>query len=266
MNILDKIVAQKKIEVEVAKAKNTIKSLEQSTLFSKKGLSLKSALETNPFAGIIAEFKRKSPSKGTINGNVEPEVVTKGYVDAGATGLSVLTDADFFGGSFDDFLAARTACPTIPMLRKDFMIDEYQLWEAKALGADVILLIAACLTTKEVQYLAWRAHELDLEVLLEVHNEQELENTLSQHIDMVGVNNRNLKTFETTIDTSLHLASLIPDNFVKISESGLQDVSTINQLQKVGYKGFLIGETFMKTPNPAQALKDLIYNLHNINT
>ena len=257
MNILDKIVAQKRLEVADAKAAKAQSALEHEPLFSRPTLSLANALRQADTPGIISEFKRQSPSKGIINDNVEPETVTAGYVDAGAKGLSVLTDATFFGGSFADFSRARAANPNTPMLRKDFMIDEYQLFEAKALGADVILLIAACLSPQEVRSLAQKAHKLNLEVLLEVHDAEELAQSLCDEVDMVGVNNRNLKTFSTSVETSIELAAQIPDHFVKISESGLKDAETIVRLFEQGYQGFLIGETFMKTPDPAAALESL---------
>lgn len=258
MNILDKIVAHKRTEVADAKSRVSLAQLEQAPLFGRPTLSLKNALTANGASGIISEFKRKSPSKGIINDRVLPDIVTQGYVAAGANGLSVLTDTDFFGGTFEDFGKARAANPTTPMLRKDFMIDEYQLWEAKAIGADVILLIAACLTPDEISYLGQKAHSLGLEVLLEVHDREELEQSLCEHVDMVGVNNRNLKTFVTSVETSLELAQLIPDDFVKISESSLKDADTILQLRAAGYQGFLIGETFMKTEDPAAALRGLV--------
>lgn len=258
MNILDKIIAHKQVEVANAKSKISIAELENSPLFGRPTLSLKNALQARGASGIISEFKRKSPSKGIINDRVQPEIVTKGYVEAGANGLSVLTDTEFFGGTFDDFGKARAANPSTPMLRKDFMIDEYQLWEAKAMGADVILLIAACLTPAEICLLGQKAQALGLEVLLEVHNREELEQSICEYVDMVGVNNRNLKTFVTSIETSLELAQLIPDSFVKISESGLKNAETIQELRTAGYKGFLIGESFMTTDNPGSALKNLI--------
>lgn len=258
MNILDKIVAHKRIEVAEAKTKTSIADLEKAPLFSRTTVSLKNALTADGASGVISEFKRKSPSKGIINDRVLPEIVTKGYVEAGACGLSVLTDTEFFGGTFADFAKARAANPATPMLRKDFMIDEYQLWEAKAIGADVILLIAACLTPAEVRHLGRQAQELGLEVLLEVHDREELEQSVCEYVDMVGVNNRNLKTFVTSIETSLELAQLIPNEFVKISESGLKDAETIQQLRNAGYQGFLIGETFMVNENPGLALKELI--------
>lgn len=258
MNILDKIVAHKRTEVADAKAKVSIAQLENAPLFGRSTLSLKNALQAEGASGVISEFKRKSPSKGIINDRVQPEIVTKGYVDAGANGLSVLTDTEFFGGTFEDFAKARAANPNTPMLRKDFMIDEYQLWEAKAIGADVILLIAACLSPAEIRHLGQKARALGLEVLLEVHNREELEESICEYVDIVGVNNRNLKTFVTSIETSLELVQLIPDSFVKISESGLKDAQTIQQLRAVGYKGFLIGESFMTTDEPGLALKKLI--------
>lgn len=274
MNILDKIIAHKQIEVAAAKAQISLADLEKSPLFARQGLSLKQQLvistkdrpQTTFYqsTGIIAEFKRQSPSLGIINDQVQVEVVTRGYADAGAAGLSVLTDAAFFGGSFEDFHKARAANPTTPMLRKDFMVDQYQLWEAKAMGADVVLLIAACLSPQAVNNLAQQARLLGMEVLLEVHDRHELERSLCQHVDMVGVNNRNLKTFVTNIETSVELAALIPDEFIKVSESGLKEVKTIQKLRQIGYAGFLIGETFMKTPNPAEALATLSNKLREL--
>ena len=265
MNILEKIVARKQVEVEMSKKTKSISDLEKETLFARTSVSLSDALKVASIPKIISEFKRKSPSKGIINGNVLPEIVTADYVSAGAAALSVLTDIDFFGGSFDDFLKARKANPVIPMLRKDFIVDEYQLFEAKSIGADIILLIAACLKPSEVESLSKKAHDLGLEVLLEVHNSEELAQSLCDNIDIVGVNNRNLKTFETSIETSIALSEQIPGSMVKISESGLSDAETILQLYRHGYKGFLIGETFMKTANPGAALADLQNNLLKIN-
>jgi indole-3-glycerol phosphate synthase len=262
MNILDKIVANKREEVAKAKAQRSVYELSKSNLFERSTLSLAKNLTDSLYPGVIAEFKRQSPSKGVINATVQPEIVTAGYSTAGAVALSVLTDELFFGGNFVDFAKAREANPRTPMLRKDFMIDEYQLYEAKSIGADIVLLIAACLSAKEVSSMAKKARELGLEVLLEVHDAQELKETLCDEVTMVGVNNRNLKTFVTSIDTSLELAELIPDNFIKISESGLKDAKTIGQLFAAGYEGFLIGETFMKTADPAQKLTQLQLELN----
>jgi indole-3-glycerol phosphate synthase len=206
--------------------------------------------------GIIAEFKRKSPSKGWIHEDADVVEVASGYCDAGAAGISILTDTPWFGGVVQDVLAARPHV-SCPVLRKDFIIDEYQLFEAKSMGADVILLIAAALTVDECEKLAFKAKALDLEVLLEVHNKEELGHC-NDAVDMVGVNNRNLKTFEVSTAVSFELAPLIPDKFVKVSESGLSDTATLRELMAVGYQGFLMGETFMKHSDPAFELKKLI--------
>jgi indole-3-glycerol phosphate synthase len=250
MNILDTIIAQKKIEVKERKIKTPIAVLERSAYFKRETFSLKQFLANENRTGIIAEFKKKSPSKGWINETADASVITKAYTDNGAAGLSVLTDEHFFGGSFSDFEKARTN--PIPILRKDFMIDEYQLIEAKSIGADVILLIAANLSVLQVKQLAKTAKNLGLEVLLEIHNNEELEH-ICDEVDIVGVNNRNLKTFEVSIQTSIELSAKIPDDKYKISESGISDVNTINELKKHGFKGFLIGENFMKSAQPQEA-------------
>jgi len=259
-NILEKIIETKKQEVINQKRVATEVSLRKGKLFARETLSLKERLLAENSSGIIAEFKQKSPSKGEINFAVKVEEVTRGYVEAGAAGLSVLTDFEYFGGSVINLLRAREANPGIPILRKDFMIDTYQITEAKAYGADIILLIAACLSKEEIYHLAQFAKELRLEVLLEIHDETELEK-ISSYVDMVGVNNRNLKNFEVSVETSLKRANLIPDQFVKISESGISSADTINVLKSAGYKGFLIGETFMKTENPAQTCRNFIEKL-----
>ena len=214
------------------------------------------------FRSIIAEHKRKSPSKGIINTLLSVEEITQGYAKAGAACLSVLTDFEFFGGTKEDLLKARAANPSTPILRKDFMIDEYQIYEAKAWGADVILLITACLSPTQIKDLSKKAHDLGLEVLLEIHDEEELNRSPLENVDVIGVNNRNLKNFaENNINASLALADKIPANLVKISESCISQPETIKQLQAVGYKGFLIGETFMKADNPAGALQHLTNSL-----
>ncbi|WP_439481535.1 indole-3-glycerol phosphate synthase TrpC [Cyclobacterium plantarum] len=252
MNILDKIIAFKKTEVEEKKSLYPVKLLEKSLFFDSRTVSMKRYVKDPEKTGIIAEFKRKSPSKGWINPNAKVEQTTIGYMQAGASALSVLTDQEFFGGSEDDLKQARkfNYCP---ILRKDFMIDEYQLIESRSLGADCILLIAAALAPMELKRLAGLAKNLGLEVLLEVHDRRELEESLNENIDLVGVNNRNLKTFEVSVDTSLELAEMIPEGFVKISESGLSDPGTLVQLKEAGFDGFLIGENFMKTIRPHQA-------------
>lgn len=258
MNILDTIIAQKKIEVEERKVKIPFAVLEQSAYFKRETLSLKKFLADTSRTGIIAEFKRKSPSKGWINADADAGKITKAYADNGASGLSVLTDEQFFGGSFSDLDKARVN--QIPILRKDFMIDEYQLAEAKSIGADVILLIAANLTVQQAKQLAASAKNLGLEVLLEIHNEEELGH-ICDEVDIVGVNNRNLKTFEVSIQTSIDLSPKIPRDKFKISESGISDVHTIAELKKHGFKGFLIGENFMKFADPSVAFASFVEQL-----
>jgi indole-3-glycerol phosphate synthase len=258
MNILETIVEQKKKEVETAQKHVNIKELEKKPLFEKPCLSLKKNLFDPAKTGIIAEFKRKSPSKGVINDKVLPQVITKAYADNGASGISVLTDKEFFGGSLVDLEA--TAINNVPLLRKDFMISNYQIIEAKAYGASVILLIAACLTPGQVKSLATVAKGLGLEVLLEVHDETELGH-ICQEVDLIGVNNRNLKTFKVDIENSLRLISQFPKDKAAISESGISEVETIVTLKKAGFNGFLIGENFMRQPDPAIAFADFVQEL-----
>lgn len=260
MNILDKIIQTKKVEVANQKKKVSITQLKKYPAFSRRCNSLKANLLKDGASGIIAEFKQKSPSKGEINYSVKVEDVTKAYVEAGASCLSVLTDYEYFGGTLVNLAKARETNPEIPILRKDFIIDPYQIIEAKAYGADVILLIAACLDKKQALELAKTAKELDLDVLMEIHNADELE-IINDYVDVVGVNNRNLKTFNVNIETSVQLSKLIPERFVKISESGLAGAEEIKYLRKSGFKGFLIGETFMKTDNPGDACNQLILAL-----
>lgn len=262
LNILEKIISNKKSEIEKAKALLSYLKLEQLIDCDQKNVSLKKSFLENTKAGIIAEHKRKSPSKGIINDKFSVEFITQGYENAGASALSILTDSDFFGGSKQDLFDARKAT-NIPILRKDFIIDEYQLLEAKAWGADVILLIAANLEPSKLLELAKFAKSLTLEVLMEVHDEKELLSNINPYIDFIGVNNRNLKTFEVSIENSLKLADLIPNEFIKIAESGLNSVHEINILKKAGFKGFLIGESFMKTENPGLACKNLIDEILN---
>ncbi len=252
MSILDQIVQTKIVEVQNQKKVFSLKQLKELPLFSRKCNSLQKNLLQENASGIIAEFKQKSPSKGMINTTSYVEDVTKGYVSAGASGLSVLTDFEYFGGTIVNLVKAREVNPNIPLLRKDFMIDPYQVFEAKAFGADVILLIAACLEKNKIKELSELANKLGMEVLLEVHNEAELEK-ISGKIDIIGVNNRDLKTFKTSINISKQLSALIPEKFVKITESGLAEPDSVIKLKEFGYKGFLIGETFMKTKNPAEA-------------
>ena len=258
MTILDQIIAQKRIEVDQRKATTPISVLEQMPDFRREVLSARDAIQDLYSTGIIAEFKRKSPSKGIINAQADVAATTQGYVKAGAAVLSVLTDEPFFGGTPADLQAARLANPGTPILRKDFIVDQYQLLEAKAWGADLVLLIAACLTPDEIVELSLQAHDLSLQVLLEVHDEEELDRSLNVNVDLVGVNNRDLKTFTTSIDTSLRLVERIPDTFAKITESGLHDAATMQTLFRAGFDGFLIGEAFMKTTDPAAALQTLV--------
>ena len=259
MNILDKIVADKIKEVELKKSLIPASQLEQSVLFNRKGLSLATELRNSP-TGIIAEHKRRSPSKGTINQNTNVGQVAIGYQNAGVCGMSVLTDIKYFGGSLEDLLLAR-ATVTMPLLRKEFIIDTYQILEAKAYGADVILLIAAVLTRVEIKIFSEFAKSLGLDVLLEVHNAEELQKSIMPSLDMLGVNNRNLKTFEVTLETSKSLSKLIPDDFVKVSESGISSIEAIQDLKQYGYQGFLIGENFMKTNNPGKSALEFIEKL-----
>jgi indole-3-glycerol phosphate synthase len=260
MNILDKIILHKQKEVAQAKEKTATQTLERMPFFERNPISLKKSLQKGEKTGIIAEYKRKSPSKGIINDRNSVEEVVKGYESAGASAVSVLTDWEFFGGNTEDVIQARQTIE-IPILRKEFIIDEYQIIEAKAIGADLILLISACLEPAKLKRLAQFAKSLQLDVLMEVHHQAELETTLNEFIDLVGVNNRNLKTFEVSIQTSLDLVHQIPDDFIKISESGISEVKTILQLKEAGFQGFLIGENFMKSDNPmkeAEAFMKLI--------
>ncbi|AEH01584.1 indole-3-glycerol phosphate synthase TrpC [Lacinutrix sp. 5H-3-7-4] len=260
MNILDKITRDKRIEVNLRKQLIPIKQLEQSILFNKTAVSLVNNLK-NSTSGIIAEHKRRSPSKQVINHDLNVFDVAKGYESAGVCGMSVLTDGKYFGGSLDDLLTARSNC-NLPLLRKEFIIDSYQIIEAKAYGADVILLIAAILTKNEIKQFSELAKSLNLEVLLEIHNEEELHKSIMPSIDMLGVNNRNLKTFNVSLETSKQLSQLIPNEFIKVSESGISSVEAIKSLQPFGYKGFLIGENFMKTNNAGESAKQFIKQIN----
>lgn len=263
MTILDKIVLRKKEEVALAKQAVSVKQLEAGLHFNRNPYVFKDFLLDPKRTGIIAEFKRRSPSKGVINDKVKVEEVTQAYAAAGASALSVLTDVDFFGGHNSDLLAARVV-NEIPVLRKDFMIDEYQILEAKALGADIILLIAAILTPEEIKNLSALAKSLGLNVLLEVHNQEELQRSICKDLDAIGVNNRNLADFTVNIQTSFDLVKQIPDEFMKISESAISAAQTINELKSAGFNGFLIGENFMKTANPGQAMQDFAAQLISV--
>ena len=258
MTILDKIIADKTIEVAERKKLISLVDLLSTPLFSRTCFSLSNRLKGSA-TGIIAEFKRKSPSKGWMHEDADAAIITKAYETAGAVGISVLTDTPYFGGTMEDLTMARINVDC-PLLRKDFIVDAYQLYEAKAKGADVILLIAAALTVEQTYELAKKARELGLEVLLEVHNKEELTHT-NEFVNMVGVNNRNLKTFEVDTNLSIELVGLIPDSYVKISESGLASVEIVRDLKAAGYQGFLMGEHFMRTDKPGIALKQFIEQL-----
>lgn len=260
MSILQEIVKHKRAEVAERISLYPIKLLEQSIYFASKTVSLKKYILREDKSGIIAEFKRQSPSKGMINPYAEVERTSIGYMQAGASALSVLTDRKFFGGKNEDLTLARkfNYCP---ILRKDFVLEEYQIVEAKAIGADAVLLIAAILEPQQLKQLAAFAKSLDLEVLLEVHNLEELQQNIHPEVDLIGVNNRNLNTFETSVNVSKELAQHIPDGFVRVSESGLFNPATLLELKDHGYEGFLIGENFMRHSRPEQAAARFMHDL-----
>lgn len=262
MNILDKIVVHKIREVESNRSELSISDLEEGVFFKRTCYSLSNRLRNAESSGIIAEIKRKSPSKGEIHSDLHVADVAKGYANAGVSGISILTDKTFFGGGGEDLVEVREQLQ-LPILRKDFIVDEYQIAEAKAMGADVILLIAAVLAPWEIVRFSTIAGSLGLEVLLEVHNEEELERSLSMdpHVQMVGVNNRNLHSFQVSLDTSFSLAEKIPSDYVKVAESGINNPNAVRQLKEAGFQGFLIGEHFMKQDEPHKACADFIGSL-----
>ena len=258
-DILEEIVAYKHIEVAAQKELLPPRKLyAEVERMMDRGITRRSLSQalTADAAGIIAEFKRKSPSKGWIKEDGKPEEIPLAYEQAGAAALSILTDEKYFGGSLDFIRKARPHVG-IPILRKDFIIDEYQLFQARHAGADAVLLIAADLTRQEVRSLTATAHELELEVLLELHSEHELDYAETD-VDAVGVNNRNLGTFVTDVQNSFRMASRLPQDRVLVSESGIASSDTIRLLRGAGYRGFLIGESFMKTDDPGRALKEFI--------
>lgn len=257
--ILDDIIANKKQEIRLKKQVVPAAQFEKMALFERQTVSMSHSIKEG--SGIIAEFKRRSPSKSVINMNARVQNVTLGYQEAGVSGISVLTDNKFFGGSLDDLLLAR-ASVKIPLLRKDFIIHEYQIIEAKANGADCILLIAAALRGQELKTLSKFAQSLDLEVLLEVHNKKELEKSLLPSVNLIGVNNRNLKTFKTDVHTSIELSEHIPNEFIKVSESGISSPETIKNLKNYGYQGFLVGEHLMKTSSPFDNTRRFIQDIN----
>ena len=260
-DILEEIVAHKRKELKELKGILPLHDLaekveEYLANDKRQTLSMRHSLAESD-SGIIAEFKRRSPSKGWIKEDGEPTVIPPSYAENGAAALSILTDEKFFGGRLNFIQQARPLVPRTPILRKDFIIDEYQLLQARQIGADAVLLIAACLSKQKCKELARKAHALGLETLLEVHSEPELE-YVGDNIDMVGVNNRNLGTFHTDVQNSYRLANLLPKDYLLVSESGISNPLTVRELRQAGFRGFLIGETFMKTPNPGLALKEFI--------
>lgn len=259
MTILEKIISNKKNEIEVLKGHSTIRDFEKSNLFLRKTVSLSESLSNPVKTGIITEFKRLSPSKGEINSRAHVGEVTRGYTLAGASGLSILTDRNFFGGSCNDLIIAREL-NDIAILRKDFIIDEIQVIESKAIGADALLLIAATLGKNKVHNLAALSNSLGMEVLLEVHSQAELE-MLDDCIDIVGVNNRDLNNFRVDTAISFEMADKIPGQFLKISESGISSPSVVRNLRKSGYNGFLIGELFMSSNDPVIAFSDFVKDI-----
>jgi indole-3-glycerol phosphate synthase len=260
MTILDTIVAQKKLEVQQAKQRYSWSKLERMAAMQAPAHSLQQRLRLPDALGIIAEFKRKSPSKGWINQQADIQAITNGYAQFGAAAISVLTDPDFFGGSLDDLVTIRPL--DIPILRKEFIIDPFQVLEARAHGADIILLIAACLSPKEVESLAALAVGLGMEVLLELHSMDEISH-INGHTQLIGINNRNLKTFQVDIEHSIRMAEVIPADRIKIAESGIQSVEDILTFRRYGFQGFLMGEHFMKAPDPTIAFATFMQDLKN---
>ena len=255
MKILETIYHKKLQEIEIKKSITSIDELQKRKHFNKDCYSLKNKFN-NKEHGLIAEFKRQSPSKGIINANADIEKTTKGYEENGAFAISVLTDEYFFGAHKTDFQIARNNT-TIPLLRKDFIIDEYQIFETKAMGADVVLLIARILNVEKAKELRLLAKQLGMEVLLEIHSEEEIKSFMEIDPDLIGVNNRNLNSFEVDIKNSIQLANQLPSDIIKIAESGIESTQTLKTFIENGFKGFLIGEYFMKQSQPYQKCGEL---------
>lgn len=262
MTILDRINEFKKYEVARRQEKFPISALQDSAGYYWERRSLAESLRSSTTYGIIAEFKRKSPSQQDINLAADPTKITAAYQEAGATGISCLTDQEFFGAQPTDIDAVRKAV-TLPIIRKDFTIDRYQIHEAKAMGADAILLIAASLSAGQIDEFSAEANELGLEVLCEIHNEAEAAK-VSPEVNVVGVNNRNLKDFKVSISNSIRLAEILPPSLVRISESGIDDPQSVVRLRREGYEGFLIGTHFMRQPEPGVALAQFIEKIGEI--
>ncbi|MDL5045737.1 indole-3-glycerol phosphate synthase TrpC [Oscillatoria amoena NRMC-F 0135] len=262
-NILSEIVKYKRAEVARQKQLVPQNELMQSVDFTRTGISLKEKLRDQNSFGLIAEFKRRSPSQGLMHAKAAVASVTAGYCRVGAVAISVLTDAHFFGGSLDDLVTARRVVPS-PILRKDFVVDEYQIIESKSAGADAILLIASVLESLQIREFTDLAHELGLEVVLEVHDEHELRENTEVPVDVIGVNNRNLTTFNVSVETSIRLAGIIPEGMTRISESGLESPVEIIGLKRLGYHGFLIGQRFMHHADPVQACDAFLRNIEQL--
>ena len=260
-DILTQIIVNKRKEITRQMEAVSIKQLEAIATMRERTSknSLSRSIMTSP-TGIISEFKRRSPSKGWINREADARKIAGEYAQAGAAALSVLTDKEFFGGNEGDLIKARLSAPSTPILRKDFIISEYQVLQSVTIQADAILLIAAALEKDECKHLAEKAHSYGLEVLLEIHSDEELD-YVTDCIDLIGVNNRNLGSFHTDVENSFRLAEKLPQGIPHISESGISSAESILSLRQAGYNGFLIGESFMKTENPANGLKTLIEKL-----
>ncbi len=256
-DVLSEIIAAKRVEVAAQReivSLDTLRRAVKSQLDAPRRSMSRALAESK--SGIIAEFKRRSPSKGWIKQGAAADEIPAGYAESGAAALSILTDGEFFGGGLVDLITAREMVD-IPIIRKEFIIDEYQIYEAKLVGADAVLLIAAALELEECRALIDKAHELGLEVLLELHAEEELK-YVSEDVDMVGINNRNLGTFHTDVANSFRMAELLPKDMVKVSESGISSPETVNELRRAGFRGFLVGENFMRCDSPSEALREFI--------
>lgn len=259
MTILDRIVLDIKEKIAICKSKVSIEELKAIPLFSRQTISFKKSLTAPGSSGVIAEFKRRSPSKGIINGEADVKEVVLGYEQGGAAAVSVLTNETFFGGC-NEYLTAARSVLSIPILRKEFIVDPYQIYEARAIGADFILLIAEILTKSEIKEFTDLAHSIGLEVLMELHDEDQVCKIIPE-LDAVGINNRDLKTFTVDIDRSIRMAQSLPATTITVAESGLTDPETAITMRKAGFKGFLVGEQFMKQDNPAEGCKSFCNSL-----